>query len=42
MPVVAYETHVITEFEKDGIFRYSGKQIEIINKNSLLMISANG
>lgn len=35
-------SRVITEFEKDGIIRYSGKQIEILNKNMLLTISANG
>ncbi|MBA7551727.1 hypothetical protein ES705_44275 [subsurface metagenome] len=35
-------SRVLTEFEKDGIIRYSGKQIEIINKKSLLMISSNG
>jgi CRP-like cAMP-binding protein len=35
-------SRVLTEFEKDGIIRLSGKKIEIINKESLLMISANG
>jgi len=35
-------SRVITEFEKDGIIRYSGKQIEIINKKLLSTISANG
>ena len=33
---------VLSEFEKDGIIRYSKKQVEIINKKSLLMISTNG
>jgi CRP-like cAMP-binding protein len=33
---------VLSEFEKDGILRYSKKQVEILNKKSLLMISANG
>jgi len=35
-------SRVLTEFEKDGVIRSSGKQIEILNKKSLLMISANG
>ncbi len=35
-------SRVITEFEKDGIIRYSGKQMEILNKNMLMTISANG
>jgi len=35
-------SRVLSEFEKDGILRTSGKQIEILNKKSLLMISANG
>lgn len=33
---------VLSEFEKDGIIRFSKKQLEIINKKSLLLISANG
>jgi CRP-like cAMP-binding protein len=35
-------SRVITEFENDGIIKLSGKNIEIINKKSLLLISANG
>jgi CRP/FNR family transcriptional regulator len=35
-------SRVLTEFDRDGIIRISGKKIEILNKKSLLMISANG
>jgi CRP/FNR family transcriptional regulator len=35
-------SRVMTEFEKDGIIRFSGKKIEILNKKTLLLISANG
>jgi CRP-like cAMP-binding protein len=35
-------SRVMTEFEKDGIIRFTGKKIEILNKKSLLLISANG
>ena len=35
-------SRVLTEFEKDGIIKLSGKKVEIINKKSLLLISANG
>lgn len=35
-------SRVLTEFEKDGIIKLTGKRIEILNKKSLLMISANG
>jgi len=35
-------SRILTEFEKDGIIRSVGKQIEITNKKSLLLISANG
>ena len=35
-------SRVLTEFEKDGIIKLSGKKVEIINKQSLLLISANG
>ena len=35
-------SRVLTEFEKDGIIRLLGKKVEIINKKSLLLISANG
>jgi CRP/FNR family transcriptional regulator len=35
-------SRVLTEFERDGIIKISGKKVEILNKQSLLMISANG
>ena len=35
-------SRVLTEFEKDGIIRLVRKKIEITNKASLLLISANG
>ena len=35
-------SRVLTEFEKDGIIKLSGKKVEIINKHSLSLISANG
>jgi CRP/FNR family transcriptional regulator len=35
-------SRVLTEFEKDGIIRLAGKKVEITNKKSLLLISANG
>jgi CRP-like cAMP-binding protein len=35
-------SRVLNEFEKDGIISVAGKKIEILNKNSLRMISANG
>ncbi len=35
-------SRVLTEFDKDGIIKMSGKQIEILNKKSLRMISQNG
>jgi CRP-like cAMP-binding protein len=35
-------SRVLTEFERDGILRISGKKIEILNKKLLLLISANG
>lgn len=35
-------SRVMTEFEKDGIIRFTGKKIDILNKKSLLLISANG
>jgi len=35
-------SRVLTEFEKDGIINLTGKKVEIINRNSLLLISANG
>lgn len=35
-------SRVLNEFEKDGIIRLAGKKVEITNKKSLLLISANG
>ena len=35
-------SRVLTEFSHDGIIRISGKQIEILNKESLMLISKNG
>jgi CRP-like cAMP-binding protein len=35
-------SRVLTEFEKDGIIRLAGRKVEIINKKSLLIISAKG
>jgi CRP-like cAMP-binding protein len=35
-------SRVLTEFEKDGIIKLNGKKVEITNKKSLLLISANG
>jgi CRP/FNR family transcriptional regulator len=35
-------SRILTEFEKDGIVRFTGKKVEILNKKSLVMISANG
>lgn len=35
-------SRVLTEFDKDGIIRIKGKQIEILNKKSLKLISQNG
>jgi CRP-like cAMP-binding protein len=35
-------SRVLTEFDKDGIIRINGKKIEITNKKSLALISANG
>jgi len=35
-------SRVFNEFERDGIIGLSGKRIEIINKDTLLIISANG
>jgi CRP-like cAMP-binding protein len=35
-------SRIFNEFEKDGIISISGKNIGIINKDSLKMISANG
>lgn len=35
-------SRVLAEFDKDGIIKILGKKIEILNKKSLLLISANG
>jgi len=35
-------SRVLTEFDKDGIIKLTGKQIEITNKKSLQLISQNG
>jgi CRP/FNR family transcriptional regulator len=35
-------SRILTEFDKDGIIKISGKQIEILNKKTLLLISQNG
>ncbi|MPN01231.1 hypothetical protein SDC9_148437 [bioreactor metagenome] len=35
-------SRVLSEFDKDGIIDVKGKQIEIVNKKSLKLISQNG
>ena len=35
-------SRILAEFDKDGIIRVTGKQIAILNKKSLLLISQNG
>lgn len=35
-------SRVLTEFDKDGIIKLTGKKIEILNKKSLLLISSKG
>jgi len=35
-------SRILNEFESDGIIKMTGKQIEILNKKSLLLISQNG
>lgn len=35
-------SRVLTEFDRDGIIKVTGKQIEILNKKTLLIISQNG
>lgn len=35
-------SRMLSEFEKDGIIRTTGKQMEIVNKKSLELISQNG
>jgi len=35
-------SRILTEFHKDGIIKFSGKRIEILNKKSLQLISQNG
>jgi hypothetical protein len=35
-------SRVLAEFDKDGIIKITGREINIINKKSLLLISQNG
>jgi len=35
-------SRILSEFDRDGIIKMTGKQIEILNKKSLQMISQNG
>ena len=35
-------SRVLSEFDKDGIIKLNGKEIEILNKKSLNLISQNG
>lgn len=35
-------SRVLTEFDKDGLIKIKGKQIVILNKKSLNLISQNG
>ena len=35
-------SRILSEFDKDGIIKMTGKQIEILNKKSLILISQNG
>ena len=35
-------SRILSEFDRDGIFKMTGKQIEILNKKSLILISQNG
>ncbi|MDD4971021.1 MAG: Crp/Fnr family transcriptional regulator [Paludibacter sp.] len=35
-------SRVLTEFDKDGIIKISGKQIEILDKARLILVSQNG
>lgn len=35
-------SRVLAEFDKDGIIKVKGRQIEILNKKSLLLVSQNG
>ena len=35
-------SRTLSEFHKDGIIRFTGKQIEILNKKSLMLISQTG
>jgi CRP-like cAMP-binding protein len=35
-------SRVMTEFNRDGIINLKGKRVEILNRNSLLMISSKG
>ena len=35
-------SRVLAEFDKDGIIKFIGKKIEILNRETLLLVSANG
>ena len=35
-------SRVLAEFDKDGIIKITGREINILNKKSLLLISQNG
>ena len=35
-------SRILSEFDRDGILKMTGKQIEILNKKSLILISQNG
>ena len=35
-------SRVLAEFDKDGIIKFIGKKIEILNRDPLLLVSANG
>jgi len=35
-------SRVLAEFDKDGIIKVTGRQIEILNKKSLMLVSQNG
>ena len=35
-------SRILSEFDRDGIIKMTGKQIEILNKKSLILISQNG
>jgi len=35
-------SRVLAEFDKDGIIKISGKQVEILDKTRLILVSQNG